>query len=479
MKKKDTIMTNASASSLSEIIRNWSLSLGEGAPELAVSPTVSRETSGAYEITTISFGFSGDAPYGEQPFSSSFSFVVDATSNLVSVDVSSDDNATVNISVPCENEETGTFASADLSVSSRLYSPNSGSVGQWIQKPLGVVNVSGTHNTIGGPYSLSVKITLTRSLRKLYLGFLYAPPNSKTPGLTAEYPISSRRKIGVGEPVKVWVRSLENVAINTEGLVSLAIDFPSGRKMTIIASGGSSLEIPGYIFTEKGMSNIVATFADGQQLKEALDVVYPTHQVGTEIEGDFRDFFEMETENEETGKKTTVSAIEGQTRKYKVQVYPLDVSFAGVCFWECSGERVATGIFAQLTGTNHVPARELMNLGAENDWIDTVGFGIFEFPLGYFFSDAYLGKGNGESLGQLIWRIPVKWTVIHTIEDKKELEAMENDDRASIGTIIPYSMQMVVCTKAEETETGPTEVSQGGVGVEISVSKNFYPETGT
>ena len=81
------------------IVSGWSFSCaGEAPPEglaESVVPAVERTNDGLFEITTISFGFSGTAPYHQQKFTAEFSFSVTGTANFYEIAVSSDDTATV------------------------------------------------------------------------------------------------------------------------------------------------------------------------------------------------------------------------------------------------------------------------------------------------------------------------------------------------------------------------------------------------
>ena len=133
-------------------ISDWRfVSGGENPPEglaESVVPAVTRSSDGLFEITTISFGFSGTAPYHQQKFTAAFSFSVSEAVNFYEVSVSSDDTAIVQL------------GGVDF-VSSRL---NAGGIASsaWSDTAGNLPAVSGTFETIGGPYSLSVTITLKR-----------------------------------------------------------------------------------------------------------------------------------------------------------------------------------------------------------------------------------------------------------------------------------------------------------------------------
>ncbi|MBP3301594.1 MAG: hypothetical protein J6L64_00440 [Opitutales bacterium] len=135
-----------------DFISDWSfVSGGESPPDgldASVVPTVTRASDGLFEITTISFGFSGTAPYNQQKFTAEFSFSVSSVANFYEVSVSSDDTATVRLG-------------GNDFVSSRLNVPDIAS-SAWNGTASAIPAVSGTFETIGGPYSLSVTVTLKR-----------------------------------------------------------------------------------------------------------------------------------------------------------------------------------------------------------------------------------------------------------------------------------------------------------------------------
>lgn len=446
-----------------DIISGWSFTCGgdeppEGLAE-SIIPAVTREISGAYEITTISFGFSRTAPYYQQKFTAAFSCNIKYSANLYSVRVSSDDTATVNI--------------GEISASSTLHNPSEDETKQWISSPSDSLSLSGNYETIGGPYSLNVTIILKRSLRKLHIGFLYAPPNAGNAGLTENYPISERRKIGVGESLKIWIRSKDDESLELEGPSSVRLEFADGSVLTITPPTAGNIEILGDRFYVDGDVVLLAMFADGEVLKDFISVVCPEFQIGEEIIDERNAFYETVSKLD-SGEKVTVRAEVGMTTKYKVVVHPTDVSFAGARFWECIGERSATGIFSGMSGTVHEPGTELMALKKENDWEDTVGFGIFEFPYDFFNSKDFLDAEEGAILGTLTWKIPVRWTVASE-EELVEIEKTENDERDYKKEISPKSVQVATCKKIKLVSVDSDGVLWSGTGLSISVKKDFCP----
>ncbi|MBE6401032.1 MAG: hypothetical protein E7037_03245 [Verrucomicrobia bacterium] len=131
--------TNTETLNWQDFISGWSFTCGgEDPPEgLAgsVVPAVERSSDGIFEITTVSFGFSGDASYHQQKFTAEFSFNVTGTANFYEIEVASDDNATVklggNVFVSSELNRSGIASSA------------------WRDTATALPEVSGTFETIG------------------------------------------------------------------------------------------------------------------------------------------------------------------------------------------------------------------------------------------------------------------------------------------------------------------------------------------
>ena len=321
------------------IISGWSFSCAGEAPpeglEESVVPAVSKSSDGLFEITTISFGFSGTAPYHQQKFTAEFSFSVSEAANFYEIAVSSDDTATVRLggnefvssqlnrngvassawsdTATVLPEVSGTFETiggpyrlsvtitlkrlvgaewivsqdwtesgpyeiktatlsfsgnaqsntqgflwnspeinitnvklkpeelslgcgegcwveisveaddyakvkvGDYIVESTLNNPKSDGSG-WLKEAPESFPITVSYRNDGGPYRLSVTVTVKRSLRKLYLGFRYTPPNKITSTESAEnlpeseknHPIDTRRKIGAGEELKLYIRNKKN-----------------------------------------------------------------------------------------------------------------------------------------------------------------------------------------------------------------------------------------------------------------------------
>ena len=144
--------TNTETLNWQDIISGWSFTCGGEAPPEglaeSVVPAVNRTNDGIFEITTVSFGFSGTAPYHQQKFTAAFSFSVAGSANFYEIAVSSDDTATVNLGG-------NAFVSSELN-------RNGVASSAWSDTAEALPEVSGTFETVGGPYALSVTITLKR-----------------------------------------------------------------------------------------------------------------------------------------------------------------------------------------------------------------------------------------------------------------------------------------------------------------------------
>ncbi len=442
-----------------DILKNWTFTMSGDCPEdVCMTPSVSSVVSGPYEVTTITFGFSGDAEYYTKEFAASFSFDVESEANAYSVSVSSDDNVTVSV--------------GELSVRSELNKPASAETDDWIDEPKKSLSVSGNYENIGGPYSMSVTIVLKRSLRIMRFGFRYAPPTSENPGETSNYPESERRRIGAGESVKIYIKSKEDNGgeMDTPSSVCVSRHGETLYDGQWIESESGGMELSRELLikgNQAGEIDIEAEFLDGEVLEETLEIVFPTFQIGEEIESERK--YSYPTGDDKV-------AIVGFLTKYKVRVYPLDVSFAGAYFWECVGESYPDGIFKNMEGTSHSPGEELMSLGSENDWEDTVGYGISEFPSNAIGTEEYRNVPDGGEVGVLKWEIPVRWTVLPCGDDKakSDLENVPNDCRKHIGEISPASLQITKCKRvckivSEDDGVWVTE------GLSIHAEKNFCP----
>lgn len=148
------------------IVSNWEYAHQGDLPEGFVfsAPSVAVNTDDDFERTTITLGFSGTAPYHTKSFSLNYSFSVPAT-NLVDICVSSDDSASVSA---C-----GKTANSTLHTDGHVIS-------DWIEYPSGNIEIHGTYNNVGGPYELSVTITLIRSI------------NGKKPGVNMNYSMTTK-----------------------------------------------------------------------------------------------------------------------------------------------------------------------------------------------------------------------------------------------------------------------------------------------
>jgi len=426
-------------SDLRDVVKNWTFSCSGDAPigMENVVPVVSREISGAYEITTILFGFSNrNVAYHTQVFSADFSCSIPG-GNIVEISVSSDDTATLTV--------------GDLTASSTLGHSATAKTESWIQSPAGTLAVAGTYCNIGGPYSLAVSIVIKKSLRCLCFGFEYAPPNTENPGRTGTFPVSERRRIGLGEPVKIYVRDKIDDKAQT-GLSVISISINGNDVFTEFYDGESEVVVGERKLVVPGDALISAIFDDGEVMQETLTIVAPSTQ---------NDVADGEYYDDKIFSKTPIS--DSEIKQYWVAVSPQDVSFAFVGFWECTGTKTATGIFEKLSEeeTTHVPNKPLMFLNEYHVWIDKAAFAFYRTIEGY---EDLTKFDDGEVLGTLTWTIPVRWQVYATETAQALATAQDNDDREFSGEFVPASVQTMVCTK----ETDAT-----GSILKISTTKKF------
>jgi len=114
------------------------------------APTAIVTTDDDFEITTVTLSFAGTAPSGQNDFSLNYSFSVPKSGNMVDLKISSDDTASVTAASKTANStlHTDGWARSD-----------------WIQSPTGTeTQITGTFETIGGPYDLTVTVMIVRSL---------------------------------------------------------------------------------------------------------------------------------------------------------------------------------------------------------------------------------------------------------------------------------------------------------------------------
>ena len=563
-----------------DVISGWSFTCGGEAPpeglEESVVPSVSRSNDGLFEITTISFGFTGTAPYNQQKFTADFSFSVSGAANFYEVSVSSDDTATVRLggndfvssrlnvpgvasSVWNETASTlpavsGTFETIggpySLSVTITLkrlvgaewtvsetwtesgpyeiktatlsfsgtarsdtlgFSWNSLPVeidgGSWVEISVeaddeATISVGGhsvtatlnnpaTYNSdwmeeapstfpllvsyrnAGGPYRLSVTVTVKRSLRVLKLGFLYVPPIGKEEGMQDfAYPPQTRRIVGAGEEVCVYICSRTDNTVALGALESITLNSAKGSHFVGCKDCGSEVVLGGEYFVYEGAVLFNVKLTDGEVLKDSVCVLFPYSQKGDEVstseylvKEDGSAFTQEELNSEDEVTKAQIAYARemypGELKRYKVRISaPEGVSFSGICYWECVGECLATGVFCDESffppeWKIHNPAKtpEYFN-PAQNHWIDRVGMALHALPPGY------KDYSEGEELGRLVWTIPLRWQFYASNEERHAASQIPNDDRAYLGEFSFKSVQTMICLRT-------------AVGVKVVVSKKF------
>lgn len=545
----------------------------------SVVPAVSKSTDGLFEITTITFGFSGTAPYHQQKFTAEFSFSISETANFYEIAVSSDDTATVRLggndfvssqlnrngvassawsdTAATLPEVSGTFETvggpyslsvtitlkrlvgaewtvseewtesgpyeiktATLSFSGNARSDTQGfswnspeinidggnwveievdaddyaqvNVGEhsaeaalnnpetygsdWVEEAPASFPITVSYRNAGGPYQLSVTVTVKRSLRLLELGFLYTPPSEGEEGKQdSGYPISSRRIIGVGESICVYSSKRDTFEALGD-LTGVQLKYPLGEKF--ISGSGDNVEIEGVNFIQEGTTIISANFSDGEIITEEINVLFPQKQDGEEItcteylvkeDGSAFAQEELTSTIPEIQQAVVTARHErpGEIRSYRVKIIePKGVSFSGIDIWECTGTYEVSGIFEDTSyfpeaWRSHAPKQSLIPiLPLACHWVDDAGLALHKLP------DNYENFPVGAVLGTLTWKIPTRWNVYPTpptdptYKERTEAINTANDERTCLGEFSFESIQTMTCLRTE-------------TGIKVVVTKRF------
>ena len=500
-----------------DVVSGWSFTCGGEAPPEglaeSVVPSVSRSNDGLFEITTISFVFTGTAPYNQQKFTAAFSFSVSGAANFYEVSVSSDDTATVRLggndfvssrlnvpgvasSVWNETASTlpavsGTFETIggpySLSVTITLkrlvgaewtvsetwtesgpyeiktatlsfsgtarsdtlgFSWNSLPVeidgGSWVEISVeaddeATISVGGhsvtatlnnpaTYNSdwmeeapstfpllvsyrnTGGPYRLSVTVTVKRSLREVYFEAVLNTPDelSHTPEYSDDEKKEKRKArtvFGLVEPVYVQTRNkIKKTELSPPDTWDGDGLFYNGK----ICAATNLL--PQNKEQERACS-LYAIFNDGEEIPLTFTIKYPTHETAKEItEEEFVSILRAANTPEAEISQRLIN-YEGYPyhdgHYYLVTVHPTDVSFAYLYFWENEYPETKTGLFLEEgLNTVHVPSSP-NQLDSRNQWMDCASYAVR-------LSDDVIANAtedeNGD-VGVLIWTCPIRWKV--------------------------------------------------------------------
>lgn len=185
-------------------INNWTYTSSGNVPVgfTVPTPTAIVTTDDDFEITTVTLSFAGTAPSGQNDFSLNYSFSVPKSGNMVDLKISSDDTASVTAASKTANStlHTDGWARSD-----------------WIQSPTETeTQITGTFETIGGPYDLTVTVMIVRSL--------------------------SGKVYGVDLTPTIVTRSVENAYEITTATITISGNAPSGN---FAFTANNSFNIPG------------------------------------------------------------------------------------------------------------------------------------------------------------------------------------------------------------------------------------------
>lgn len=424
-----------------DVIKDWTFTLSGDYPEgLSVEPTVSQTISGPYEITTISFGFSGTAPYHQQKFTGEFSFSIEVSANLYAIAVSSDDTATLNV--------------GELSVSSKLFQPASASMETWIQTPPEMLVVSGSYETIGGPYSLVATIELKRSLREVYFKAEFNTP-AELEGADAAYGqtdeeqaerarrleelLSSREIFGCGEKVVILIRnSADSITDLDEAPVSVGGACRLENNVVYLTTHQ----------TEDMSASGTLTFADGEVLDFSAEIRVPKYEVCRELTPE--EFLDVTNGAIPLIDYGDYSFYDGHY--YIIQVMPKNVSFCGIHHWEDDSAETKSGVFELLPSeqTEHIPSAPYQ-INDYNACVDRAYYAVS------FSNEEILSAAEDENghIGVLVWPCPVRWSIDIPVGSGEK----KNSELAADGSL-PTRMQTVT-------------LDRNGIEISVKVEKAF------
>lgn len=395
-------------------------------PNTDMTPQISDwRVSGPYEIKTATISFSGTAPGNMFGFSKqNVPFELDG-GNWTEISVVSDDNATVSV--------------GSVSVNSSLNAPVA-FTGPWQKEYPDKVPVSISYTNVGGPYNLSVTITVKRSRRMLYLGYLYEPSGSVLQETTMHestiseegslYQISGRRQVSLKEPIMVYVGQKGDASkgLRLGGLVSIVLEYSDGTRRTrSVPDSRSEFEIVSDDVKSQGTMGIVASFNDGEKISESVTVFEPEAVIVLSEEEQFISF------SNETGSFCANQKI------YYLKVTPTFVPFEDFLVKEENGTATFTGLLADHVELRHwhIATENASVVSESNEFHDTVGIASQEELIGVLSNwkqEYWAGKAPGEILGSFIWTIPKKWSA-----DGNEFHPFNNSRHETVFSVLADS----------------------------------------
>jgi len=433
-------------SDLRDVVKNWTFSCSGDAPigMENVVPVVSREISGAYEITTILFGFSNrNVAYHTQVFSADFSCSIPG-GNIVEISVSSDDTATLTV--------------GDLTASSTLGHSATAKTESWIQSPAGTLVVAGTYCNIGGPYSLAVSIVIKRTVRKIFFEATVNTPDelNEADAITLDErekwlakKRTERTRFGCGEIVFIRVKNTKNEVLRELPIATAGCAVISEEAVLLNTIEHKNIDVEGAV-----------VFEDGEQLSCSARIEIPAEEFAQEIS-------EEEYTALNTGVLVDTSGKELVDVKYfLITVKPTNVSFHQLYFWEVGdvGENFR-GVFTSLLNvcsSAHMPSDPVL-LSEKNQWTDVAFFMLtpVQTEICIEYSNAPI---VGTEIGEWVWNCPVRWTEASPTIDTRDLDECvwdkipKNELISYSGSVNGRKQSFYVFSTSEEIEISVEKV---------------------
>ena len=411
----------------------------------ASAPVLTKSVSGAYEIYTATLSLSGGKwAMEESQFEANYSFDMPA-GNIVSVSLSADDDATVSAG-PISAHAVWTSGAGSVPVSE---------TSAFIQgRPEGTMTVSGTYKNNGGPYALSLTVTVKRSMRELYFQTAHVSAeeffrfikieNDKIRDEMGAEAIKSRKKFGYGEDVYLKAKNktdgkycdypsdiayqeefLDDEGISLTATLSLPLFF--GEKFEEERYNmGFPVRTKDYVggFVNKTI-HFSAEFPDGEILEGEYEVVLPSHEIAREFEKDSTGKYKTDSEEFQIIRPTDADLKIpkghcGTIKAYFIKVFPQDVFFPDLLrLFEVGCEGNSSGIFSKFTKAeqSHYPPNPL-SLHEGNCWGDLAGW-TSPFPEELIKSQTPDADGV---IGELTWECPLKWYYCRSDVDSRTRE---------------------------------------------------------
>lgn len=247
---------------------------------------------------------------------------------------------------------------------------------------------------------MDATISLKRSLRNICFKFKNRTPD-ELESMTEQPPIdtylySSRSCMGIGEYYKIYIGNSVGKELDSPGLIS---SFSKSEDNV------SSIDERAPISASK--FSVTATFPDGEVLAKEMSVVEPCGIKGEEISSQGEVFNDPEE-----------GSFFANREEYSIQIFPTNVSFRDIWFWEGCGTAEYYGIVAENENLQmtHTPCAPIQ-LDQFNQTIDTVGIGGEILDTLNLKKSFWEGKTVGTEVGKFIWRIPLYCTLENPWDD--------------------------------------------------------------